>query len=118
MFGKTSAGDFGPLRLTTVQNEMIRINWCRNQINKHTGRIRQLFKWSVSRELIPASVFQGLQSMSGLRIGRSEARESEPVKPVAIEHVDAVLPFLSPTVAAMVLLQLVRLATILNQSMN
>ncbi|WP_417847300.1 hypothetical protein [Thalassoglobus sp.] len=40
-----------------------------------------------------------------MKFGRTEARETEPVKPVADEHVDAVLPHVAPQDAAMVQLQ-------------
>jgi integrase len=46
-----------------------------------------------------------LQAVAGLRKGRSKARETQPIRPVADEHVDAVLPFLNPAQQAMVQLQ-------------
>ena len=54
---------------------------------------------------MPATVLQVLQAVAPLKRGRSAARESEPVKPVADEHVDAVLPEVSPQIAAMIELQ-------------
>jgi hypothetical protein len=48
----------------------------RNEINKRIGKVVRMFKWATSQELIPSSVFHGLQSVSGLRRGRSGARES------------------------------------------
>ena len=69
------------------------------------GRIKRAFKWAVAEELVPPSVFHGLQAVAGLRFGRTEARETEPIKPVPDEHVDAVLPFVSPHVSAMIQVQ-------------
>ena len=43
--------------------------------------------------------------MKGLRKGKSEARETTPVRPVPNDDVDAVLTYLSPQVKTMVLLQ-------------
>lgn len=40
------------------------------------------FEWAVAVELVPPSTHHGLQAVTGLRRGRSAARESEPVKPV------------------------------------
>jgi integrase len=54
---------------------------------------------------VPASVHHALVTFSGLRAGRSEARESEPVRPVPDDVVEATVAHLSPTVAAMVRLQ-------------
>jgi integrase len=56
--------------------------------------------------LLPVTVHQSLQTVSGLRKGRSTAREAEPVGPVPEELVEKTLPHLSPQVAAMVRLQL------------
>ncbi len=54
-----------------------------------------MFKWSVSEELVPVSVHQRLCTLPGLEAGRSAARESEPVRPVANVLVDAVKSFVS-----------------------
>jgi len=60
----------------------------------------------VADELVPGHVLQGLQAAPGLRKGRSEAREPEPVKPVSLERVEAIKPFVSRQVWAMIQLQL------------
>jgi integrase len=78
---------------------------CRNEINKRIGRVKRFFRWVVSEELIPSSVIHGLDSVKGLRRGRSRARESAKVKPVLDEHVEAILPFLPPQLAAMIKVQ-------------
>ncbi len=106
LYGPTLARDFGPLALKALRGEMVRLGWCRNVVNRQAGRIRFAFKWAVSEQLVPAAVYQGLQAVSGLRKGRSEARESEPVKPVPDERVEAVRPLVSPQVRAMIDLQL------------
>jgi integrase len=79
--------------------------WARGLINAAVGCIKRMFKWAVAEELIPPSVYHGLTAVEGLRKGRSEARETKPVRPVADEHVEAVLPFLTPPVRAMVQVQ-------------
>jgi integrase len=79
--------------------------WSRGQINSAVGCIKRMFKWAVAEELIPAEVYHGLAAVEGLRKGRSEARETRPVRPVADEHVEAVLPYLTPPVRAMVQVQ-------------
>lgn len=106
LYAHTMAGQFGPLSLKTVQQAMIDLGWCRSYINKQIGRVRQVFKWGVANELIPASVYHGLLAVAGLKRGRTDARESEPVRPVPEEYIDAVLPHVSPQVKAMIELQL------------
>jgi integrase len=46
-----------------------------------------------------------LQAIAGLQYGRSEAEESEPIKPVPESFVDAVVDVVAPPVAAMIELQ-------------
>jgi integrase len=59
----------------------------------------------VSEELVPASVYQALMTVRGLRRGHPGTYDKPKVKPVPQQHVEAVLPFLCPQVAAMVQLQ-------------
>jgi len=93
------------MALKAVRQHMIQQDLSRGVINRHIGRIKRVFKWAVAEELIPSSVHHGLQAVAGLRCGRTTARETEPVTPVPSEHVTAVLPFVSPPLAAMIQLQ-------------
>jgi integrase len=45
-------------------------------------------------------------ALAGLRAGRSGAKESEPIKPVPAEYVEAVLPHVSRQIASMIRLQI------------
>jgi integrase len=106
LFARTVANEFGPKSLAIVRQHMVGVQkLARTEVNKRIGRIKRAFKWAVAEELVEPSVFHGLQALAGLRYGRSEARETEPVKPVADQHVDAILPFLSPQVRTMVEVQ-------------
>ena len=51
-------------------------------------------------------VFQGLATVSGLQAGRTKARETDPVEPVAEERLRAIFPFLQPALRAMLQVQL------------
>jgi integrase len=105
MYGREAASDFGPLKLQAVQQAMIRLGWCRRQINKQVGRVVRMFAWGVSREMVKADVAQALREVSGLHVGRTEARETAPVQPVDDAVVNATLDHLPPIVADMVRLQ-------------
>jgi integrase len=106
MYGNTLAQDFGPLALKAVRQTMLESGLLnRTTINDRIGIVKRLFKWAVAEELIPPAVYQGLQAVSGLRMGRTEARESSHVPPVADEVVDATLPYLPPVAVDMVRLQ-------------
>jgi integrase len=85
---------------------MVRSGLARTTVNARVNRIRRVFRWAASVELVPAAVVAQLATLDGLRVGRTGARETGGVQPVPVEHVDAVLPFLTRPVAAMVRLQL------------
>jgi integrase len=102
MFGLTPAADFGPKRLKEVRDEMVRQGWCRTLINQRVGRITRMFKWAVSEELLAAPVHQALATIAGLQRGRCGAREAKPVKPVADDHVAAVLGFVTAPVRGLI----------------
>ncbi|MHC5214192.1 MAG: tyrosine-type recombinase/integrase, partial [Planctomycetota bacterium] len=98
--------EFGPLRLKAVREAMIEKNWCRNLINRRIGMIRRMFKWAVSEQIVSPMILHGLQAVTGLRRGRTQAKESKRVLPVDERHVYAVLAHTTPVVAAMIELQL------------
>ena len=64
-----------------------------------------MFRWGVSRELIPAQVAQSLWSVDGLHKGRSEARETGPVLPVDDVTINATVERLPEVVGDMVRVQ-------------
>jgi len=105
LYGREPANDFGPLKLQAVQQRMVKLDWCRRQINKQCGRIVRMFSWAVSQELVRADVAQALREVNGLHKGRSEARESAPVLPVDESVIQVTLHHLPPIVADMVRLQ-------------
>jgi integrase len=77
----------------------------RKVINQRIDHIKRLFKWAVSEELVSPLVYEALKTVAGLRRGRCGTYDRPRVKPVPPKYVEAVLPFLSPQVAAMVQLQ-------------
>lgn len=103
--GRKAVSEVDGLDLETIRRRMIADGMVRAQINKTVGRIRRVFKWGVARNLVPLAAWQKLTTVEGLRAGRSDAAESDPVQPVPVAFVDATLPFLRPQVAAMVQLQ-------------
>jgi integrase len=106
LYGSTPATEFGPKALKALQQHMITLKWARTHINRQTNRIRHVFKWAASNELIAASVHHGLATVNGLKAGRTNAIEADPVKPVPNAILAATLPHLSRHVRAMADLQL------------
>ncbi len=101
LYGSTSAAHFGPRALQALRQRMVDVGLARTHINRQVGRLRSVFKWGVAQELVPASVHHALSALTGLQAGRTSARETEPVRPVADSHIKAVKPHVSRQVAAM-----------------
>ncbi len=106
LYGSKPVCEFGPRALRVVRQRMIDRGWCRNNINKMVARIKRMFHWATAQELVGPEIYQALRSVPGLRRGRSAARETEPIKPVSQEHIDAVQPYVSQQVWTMIQLQL------------
>jgi integrase len=106
LYGNLPVAEFSPLKLKSVRQRMVDAGLSRGVINQRIGRIVRAFKWGVGEELVPESVWRALTTVRGLEKGRSDARETEDVRPIAVEIVEATLPYLLPPVRAMVQLQL------------
>lgn len=105
LFGATPVGEFTPKKLKAVRERMVSVGWSRKTVNHQVERLRRMFAWAVEEELVGPNVLVALREVKGLKRGRCQARETDPVLPVADATIEATLPFLTPTVAAMVRLQ-------------
>jgi integrase len=110
LYGDSPAARFGPKSLLTLRHQMIGREWKRLTVNLMVSRVKRMFRWGTEQELVPGSVFHALQAVAGLRRGRCDAPDGEPVRPVKRELVDPIEPFVSPQVWAMVQLQLLTAA--------
>jgi integrase len=99
------AREFGPLSLIACQEAFVSKGLSRGEVNRRVRLIRQIFQWGVSKQLVSPTILLGLQSVVGLRKGRTTAPDRPPVRPVREQQVEAVLAFVSPQVAAMIQLQ-------------
>lgn len=105
LYGHSLAAGFGPLALKAIREKMVKSGLSRGVVNHRIARIKRVFKWAVAEELVPPSVFHGLAAVEGLRRGRTQAREPDPIQPVDDEVVEATLPHLPTIVGDMVRLQ-------------
>jgi len=85
---------------------MITAGHCRTRINRQVGRIKHVFKWGVANEIVPPETYQALLPVDGLTRGRTEARESRPVRPIEDSRAHGIYAFVSAQVRAMIELQL------------
>jgi hypothetical protein len=86
LYGALPVNEFRPLKLDAVRQRMLDAGWCRTLINRRIWRIVRMFKWGVAKEMVTESVYNALATVGSLAKGRTEARESEPVKPVPEAH--------------------------------
>ena len=105
MYGRTPAADFGPLALQAIQGRLAAEGKSRSYVNDVAGGIKRVFKWAVAQQLVPPAIHQALTAVPGLRRGRTAARETAPIGPVADAVVESTLPHLPPIVADMARLQ-------------
>ena len=106
LYGKTVVTEFGPLALMALQDHMIKQGNCRSYINFQIGRIKRAVRWGVSRQLVPVEIYQALQTVTGLRKGKTEARESKPVLPVDDGTIELTIKHLpNPVIADMIRIQ-------------
>jgi Site-specific recombinase XerD len=105
LYGREPADSFDALKLQAVQQAMIRLQWARTSINRHTDRLVKMFSWGAAQKLIAGKELIGLREVKGLRKGRTDAVESAPVLPVEESTIQATLHHLPQVVADMVKLQ-------------
>lgn len=109
--GDIPAKDFGPnflrqIRARAVEHGVEGRTWARTYTNRQVRRVVAVWKWGVARELVPAETHARLALIEPLRKGKTAARETVPVGPVSVEHVEATIPHLTPPLRAVVQLQL------------
>ena len=106
LFPSLRVDSFGAKRLIATRDAMIATNrFSRTYVNTLINCIRHVFTWAVEQELVPPETLVALRSVSPLRRGKTSAKESARVLPVSADVVEATLPFLPPTVAAIVTVQ-------------
>ena len=96
------ANEFSPNKLRTLRVEFVKYGFVRQQCNKRASLVRTIFKWGVSHELIPASIWEALRSLEPLRKGQTTAPEGKRRRAIPQEYIERTLEELSPTVASMV----------------
>lgn len=109
LLGMKAAAEVSPLDLRAYRDCVIAGRWrtpeemkdrkkrgpqgpvCRRTVNSHVGRVKRLFRWAVSLNLVPPAVLVGLDALPGLQPGRSAAKDHPPVEAVPFEHVEATI---------------------------
>jgi integrase len=105
LYGHTLVGSFGPLALKALQCQMVQDGLSRGVVNQRIGIIKRVFRWAVSEQIAPPSLCHALSTVMGLQRGRTEARDTAPIKAVGDPTIKLTLPLLPPVVADMVRFQ-------------
>lgn len=82
LYASLPAAEFASSHFKAVRQHLLGQDLCRNTINARMKRIVRMMKWAASEGMVPASVFETLRLIPGLRKGRTTARETEAVIPV------------------------------------
>ena len=116
LYSSLPVRQFRPRQLKAVRQKMIELGWCRTRINKQIGRIKLMMRWAVENEHVativtsdegkPRSFLEPLLAVKGLRKGQTDAKESDPVKPVPQAMIDTTLRPCGRHLAAMIQVQL------------
>lgn len=117
MYAGTPADKFSPVCLKAIRMKMAQTKCAnfgvershtlsRRYINHMTFTIKRVFAWAAEVEMVPASVHYGLHAVKPLKRGQAAAHENARVLPVDQCDIDAVLEVASPTIAAMIRVQL------------
>ncbi len=111
LYGPTAANDFTPTDLKALRVALMTGSWmsedlqkkmrdhgrepgrCRKVINKDVDRIRRIWRAGVEKGIVRPEVYQMLMAVEHLKMGRSEARETDDVGPAPAAAVGTRYPF-------------------------
>lgn len=119
LFGLLPAGDFGPKHLKTVQQAMASgswmdaaerkkapvVGWCRNVVNRRVVRLRTLWKWAESEELVPRGSAASLATVRAVPKNAPGVRNTPRRAPTSWEDLQAVCLHCPAPVRVMLQLQ-------------
>jgi len=102
----TPVDSFKPSSLKLLRQELILSQrFCRKMVNSYTDRIVRIFSWGVEEEMVEPNTDLALKAVKGISEGYPGTFENEERQPVPDEVIRRTLPFMPPTIAALVKLQ-------------
>ncbi len=110
LYGSSPAAEFSPLKLQDCRQVWIERGLARKTVNSYVSTTKRIFKWASAQEKVPGETYQALQSVGGIKRGRTNAAETAKVQPVADKDIEAIRPFVSRQIWALVQLQLLTAA--------
>jgi integrase len=102
----TNTDDFKPSCLKLVRDALIQSRrFCRKLINRYTHRIVSIFAFGVENELVQETTWRALKVVKSLPEGYPGTFDNEEREPVPEHVIHKTLPFMPPTLRAMVVVQ-------------
>lgn len=98
--GTVLANEFSADDLEVVRDGMVAEGLNREYINDLITKIRKGFKWAAKKKMVTPSTWHSLALLDRLEYGDQGVKEPGEAEAVPWDHVDAVLPHLTPQVAA------------------
>jgi integrase len=102
----TPVDSFKPSLLKKVREEIVKSRrFCRRTANRCVNSIISIFRWGVENDLVQETTWRALKAVRPLQKGDLGTFEHEERQPVPDDVVRRTLPFMPPTLQAMVQLQ-------------
>ena len=106
MYGELTVDEFSPKKLKACRDQMVKTGrLCRGMVNDYTRRIVQIFSWGCGEEITDPTILAALREVKALRKGEPGTFDHPPRQAVPDDVIRRTLPFTSPVVRAMVVLQ-------------
>lgn len=95
LYGNLAASRFGVTQFKAVRHQWVagiggKPGLCRKTVNQYAEQLREAFRWGVEEGLVPVTVYQSIKAVKSLPKGRSEAHDTDPVRPAPDEAIEAV----------------------------
>lgn len=105
--GDMLASEFGPRKLRAFRDHLLHPGTrSRRTVNDYVSIVVTCWRWATEHELVEAGNWQALRSLSRLKAGRTDARESSGIQPVDVADVRSTQQALPPTLRAMIDVQM------------
>jgi site-specific recombinase XerD len=97
LYGAQPVSSFTPATLKSLRRCLLEKGLCRDTINQHINRIRQLFYWGCEEEIVPSEIAGSLRMVQPLKEGQTSAIDYEDISPVPNDIMEKTIVHLSRT---------------------
>jgi integrase len=100
--GDLAAEAISPAKFVGMRDAWVKRGVSVRTVNKHHNQVLAAFRWGVTVELVPATVWYALQAVPKLKPNRTSAKAPRVVEPVPWAHIEAIREHVRPQVWAMI----------------